>query len=134
MTEGSITFLSVEDVIAIHDAVMVAFSPTEPRDILNPALLESAVLAPQQTFGGEYLYRSLEEIAAAYLIGLGNNHPFRQGNKRVALATAAVFLRRNGYGFTLNQEEAVALTMNAINHVWSQEEAVKIIQRGITLL
>jgi len=60
------------------------------------ALLESAVAAPQATFGGEPLIRHPIEIAAAYLFYLCSNHPFVDGNKRTALASCLVFLELNG--------------------------------------
>ena len=60
------------------------------------ALLESAVAAPQSTFGGKALLEDGIEIGAAYLFYLCSNHPFVDGNKRTALAACLVFLRANG--------------------------------------
>lgn len=60
------------------------------------SLLESAIAAPQATFGGEPIMDDPVEIAAAYLFYLCKNHPFLDGNKRVALATSLVFMRLNG--------------------------------------
>jgi death on curing protein len=60
------------------------------------ALLESAVAAPQASFGGEPVYIDLIEVAAAYLFFLCRNHPFVDGNKRAALGACIVFLRLNG--------------------------------------
>jgi len=60
------------------------------------ALLESAVAAPQAGFGGEPVYTDVVEVAAAYLFFLCRNHPFVDGNKRVALGSCIVFLRLNG--------------------------------------
>ena len=59
-------------------------------------MLESAVAAPQATIFGEPIFPDLVEIAAAYLFYLCSNHPFVDGNKRVALATCLVFLDANG--------------------------------------
>ena len=59
-------------------------------------LLESAVAAPQASFGGESAYTDLTEMAAAYIFFLCRNHPFVDGNKRVALGACIVFLRLNG--------------------------------------
>jgi death-on-curing protein len=60
------------------------------------ALLESAVAAPQASFGGESVYTDIVEVAAAYLFFLCSNHPFVDGNKRAALGACIVFLRLNG--------------------------------------
>jgi death-on-curing protein len=60
------------------------------------ALLESALAAPQATFGGQPIMSEAVEVGAAYLFYLCKNHPFIDGNKRVALATCLVFLHANG--------------------------------------
>ena len=60
------------------------------------ALLESGVAAPQATMFGKPLIADPIDVAAAYLFYLCRNHPFLDGNKRVALATCLVFLSENG--------------------------------------
>jgi death-on-curing protein len=59
------------------------------------ALLESAVAAPQASYGGRPLLKDGVEVAAAYLFYLCRNHPFVDGNKRTALASCLVFLESN---------------------------------------
>lgn len=83
-------FLEVEDVDEIH-AIAVARhgGSAGTRD---PGLLESAVMAPQAGY-----YGTLTELAAALCHGLAKNHPYIDGNKRVAISAAAVFLAVNGY-------------------------------------
>jgi len=86
--------LTAEAVKAIHDEVLTAHGGSPGlRDV---ALLESAVAAPQATYGGEALLKDVVEIAAAYLFYLCSNHPFVDGNKRTALAACLVFLEANG--------------------------------------
>ena len=79
---------------AIHAAVLAAHGGA--AGLQNEGLLESAVAAPQATMMGEPLLADPVEIAAAYLFYLCRNHPFVDGNKRVALATCLVFLSENG--------------------------------------
>jgi len=58
--------------------------------------LESALARPRQRWG----YRQgtdLADLAAAYGFGLVRNHPYRDGNKRIAFLTMAVFVGLNGY-------------------------------------
>jgi len=86
--------LTVEIVREIHQAAIRDFGGSD--GIRENALLESAVAAPQATFGGKAIYESLSEIAAAYLYYLCKNHPFLDGNKRTALGACLVFLRLNG--------------------------------------
>jgi death-on-curing protein len=68
-------------------------------------LLESALAAPRATFGGEYLYDSFPEVAAAYLFHLSRNHPFLDGNKRTGLAAAIAFLGLNRLWLDADPEE-----------------------------
>jgi len=84
----------VEAVLAIHAEVLAAHGGL--RGLRDRGLLESAVAAPQASFGGKPLMRDVVEIAAAYLYYLCRNHPFADGNKRTALAAALVFLEANG--------------------------------------
>jgi death-on-curing protein len=85
--------LTVEIVREIHAAVLAAFGGAEV--VRDRGLLESAVAAPQATFGGQSPFADLVEISAAYLFYLCRNHPFLDGNKRSAMAAALVFLRLN---------------------------------------
>jgi death-on-curing protein len=64
--------------------------------IRDAKLLESAVAAPQASFGGKPLMEDATEVAAAYLFYLCRNHPFVDGNKRTALASCLAFLESNG--------------------------------------
>jgi death on curing protein len=91
---GDCFHLTVEIVREVHAEAIAKFGGSDGvRDI---ALLESAVAAPQATFGGKSPYEDLAEMAAAYLFYLCRNHPFIDGNKRTALGACIVFLRLNG--------------------------------------
>ncbi len=90
----SIRFLSVDDVLAIHEDTIAHEGGL--AGIRDPGLLESAVLMPQQQFGGEYLHDGLAAMAAAYLFHIAQNHAFHDGNKRTAALYALVFLEVNG--------------------------------------
>jgi len=86
--------LTVEIVRQIHAEALAKFGGSD--GLRETALLESAVAAPQASFGGKSPYAGLAEVAAAYLYYLCKNHPFIDGNKRAALAACIVFLRLNG--------------------------------------
>src|SRR5580704_15132794 len=87
-------FGSVAAVLEIHAEAISMFGGS--AGIREMALLESAVAAPQASFGGESVYTDLIEVAAAYLFFICRNHPFVDGNKRAALGACIVFLRLNG--------------------------------------
>jgi death-on-curing protein len=85
--------LTVANVFEIHAEAISQFGGS--AGIRETALLESAVAAPQASFGGESVYTDLIEVAAAYHFFLCRNHPFVDGNKRAALGACIVFLRLN---------------------------------------
>jgi len=69
-----IRFLSVEQVIQLHaDAIRLYGGDPGMRDF---GLVESATLAPQQTWGGEFLCKDIAEMAATYWYNLTSNHGF----------------------------------------------------------
>ena len=87
-------FLTLAEVIEIHaDQIHRYGGQGGLRDL---GLLESALAQPEASFGGVWLHGNLYEMAAAYAYHLCQNHPFIDGNKRTALATALVFLELNG--------------------------------------
>jgi death-on-curing protein len=90
--------LTVDIVREIHLEAITQFGGSD--GVRELALLESAVAAPQASFGGKSMYLDLPEIAAAYLYYICRNHPFIDGNKRAALGACLVFLRLNGFNPT----------------------------------
>lgn len=92
---GGLIHPEIADVLTIHAAVLAQHGGS--AGLRDRALLESAIAAPQATFGGEPLITDPVEVAAAYLFYLCRNHPFVDGNKRAALAVCLVFLRINGF-------------------------------------
>ena len=75
-------------------------------------LLSSALAMPSASFEGKYLHKDLYEQGAAYAFHICQNHPFIDGNKRTALATALVFLSLNGIELEDPTEELFGLMMD----------------------
>jgi len=61
-----------------------------------PGILESCLAAPFQSYGGRALYKGLAEKAAALFYLMIKNHPFQNGNKRLAVTSLLIFLNLNG--------------------------------------
>jgi death-on-curing protein len=102
-----LVWLRLHEVLAIHERlVMLHGSRSGPPDL---ALLEAALARPQhlQAYGSPDLF----DLAAAYAFGIARDHPFPDGNKRVAFVTAAAFIRRNGHRLRASEPEAVAMTV-----------------------
>lgn len=70
--------------------------PIPPFQTRYPDKLESCLNTISQTFGGKELYPTLTDKAAALFYLLIKNHPFQNGNKRVAVTALLVFLSLNG--------------------------------------
>ena len=83
-------FLTVAEVLAIHHLQIEEYGGA--HGIRDLGLLESAVFRPQTGY-----YNGIQEEAAALMESLANNHPFLDGNKRVAFASVHTFLLVNGY-------------------------------------
>ena len=77
--------------------------------IRDEGLLESALAAPFQFFGGEELYPSIPRKAARLCYGLIKNHVFLDGNKRIGIYTMLVFLELNGMKVECSDEELIVL-------------------------
>ena len=74
--------LSKEQVLRLHNALLETFGGT--AGVRDDGLLESALNAPFATFGGQYLYPSVQAKAAQLGFGLVCNHPFVDGNEASA--------------------------------------------------
>ncbi len=87
--------------------------------------LESAVLAPAATFGGEFLHSDISEMAATYLCSICSNHAFVDGNKRTAAVATMFFLRQNGVAFRPLPEEYESLVLGVAEGRAGKAEVVK---------
>lgn len=102
-------FLSLGDVIALHQDLITRFGGDS--GILNAAALESAVAQPRMTAFGQLIHPTRIDQAGAYLFHLVAGHPFCDGNKRIGLFTAMVFLQDNGATILGTQDDWYELTM-----------------------
>lgn len=102
--------LSPEQVLFLHDRLIEETGGAHGvRDLGG---LESALARPQAGFGGIELYPDLMAKAAVLMDGIIRNHPFLDGNKRTAIAAAALFLQGNGYRVTASNADLEAFTLH----------------------
>ena len=76
--------------------------------IRDETLFDSALNRPRQRFAYSDTL-SIYELASSYCYGLAKNHPFVDGNKRVALTVAAIFLDINGYSLVAPEANTVVI-------------------------
>ena len=112
--------LTPDQIIEIHAAAIRLFGGS--LGLRDSALLQSAAAAPRATFGGNSTFTDTVEIAAAYLYYLCSNHPFIDGNKRVALASCLMVLELNGYKPTPDSEDWETLTLAVAAGLLTRDE------------
>ena len=99
--------LTTEEIIEIHKKLIQATGGS--HGIRDMGLLESAVLGCTQTFGGEELYPTIIGKASRLAFSICKNHPFIDGNKRVAVTVLLVILRMNDVILSFTQQELINL-------------------------
>jgi death on curing protein len=122
-------FLTLDEVLAIHADQIERYGGL--RGLRDLGLLESAVAVPRAEFGGRLLHPTLEEMAAAYLFHLVQNHPFADGNKRVGLAAALAFLGLNDRRLIAEEEEVVELILSVASGKTSKAEVAVFLRERV---
>jgi death-on-curing protein len=103
-------FLTIGEIVTLHRAIVAdTGGATGIRDLGG---LESAAAQPRATFGGEELHPTLFAKAAALGYSLALNHPFVDGNKRVAHAAMEIFLVLNGIEIDASVDEQETLMLD----------------------
>lgn len=95
--------LSKQQILLIHDQLISETGGSS--GLRDEGMLDSALNAPFQSFGGEDVYPSLQQKAARLCFGLVKNHPFVDGNKRIGAHAMLVFLALNGVELRHSQAE-----------------------------
>jgi death on curing protein len=121
-------FLSKRLVLAIHRDLIERFGGE--AGLRDEGLLDSALAQPEATFGGKLLHANVHDQAAAYLFHLSSDHPFVDGNKRVAFAAMDTFLRLNGHRLTLSDEDAYGLTIGVAEGKVGKTEIAAILKKS----
>ena len=116
-------YLSVKQIIEMHDRLIEATGGT--KGLSSPALLESALAAPFQTFDGDDLYPSIYQKAARLGFGIVKNHAFIDGNKRTAADAMLVFLYLNDIAVECTQEELAGLFIQTADNKKTYEDILK---------
>jgi death-on-curing protein len=111
------SYLTTHDVELMHHVLIEQYGGS--LGIRDYGLLEAAIYRPQSGYYGDIYLQ-----AAAFFESLITNHPFVDGNKRIAFAATDVFLRINGYRFITNSSQAYSKIMDmfdkkqmAIEHI-----------------
>jgi len=94
-------FLTIDELSAMHQKLIDEFGGS--LGLRDKGALESALMRPQIGY-----YQDIIEESAAFMESLAMNHPFVDGNKRIAFFATDTFLRLNGYYIDCDNDEAHA--------------------------
>lgn len=97
--------------------------------IREQGLLDSAVNAPFQSFGGYELYPTLLEKAARLGYGLMKNHPFFDGNKRIGTHAMLVFLDINHVSLEYEDRDFIDLILNIAAGIFDDKDLLSWLQQ-----
>lgn len=115
-------YLTPEQVLFLHSRLTAETGGA--HGIRDLGMLLSALGRPQATFEEKELYPDLFQKTAALFDSLIRNHPFLDGNKRTAIASAALFLRINGYQLVVGNHEMVRFTLACAQSQHSLDEII----------
>ena len=106
MTQTTL-FPTLQETLELHDQLILRFGGL--KGVRDLGLLESALVRPQTGY-----YDTLSMQAAALLQSLCQNHCFIDGNKRVAFANTAIFLRMNRYRLSVNPDAGESFLIDQV--------------------
>ena len=98
----------IEEVVKVHTRLIDRFGGSP--GLRDKGALEAALARPRSRH-----YADTLEQAAALRESLSQNHPFVDGNKRVAVAVTAAFLRVTGYNLEFDDDDAYSLLVDLLN-------------------
>ena len=101
--------LNRDQIIKLHEAIYERYGGDV--GVLNDGMLNSALQAPFQTFGGEELIPDTKEKIVRLAFGLIKNHAFRDGNKRIGALVLLTLLELNGYKVKATNAEFADIIM-----------------------
>ena len=101
-------WLLMDAVISVHGTLVARHGGS--AGVRDRGPLESALARPQNRFAYED-EATIFDLAASYASGLALNHPFVDGNKRIAFTAAAMFLADNGYNLLPEKMDALKMIL-----------------------
>lgn len=122
-------YLSLSEVVTLHQALLEqSGGGTGLRDLAG---LESALAQPRASFGSIELHPTLVDKAAALAFSLCLNHPFIDGNKRVAHAAMEVFLLLNGHELVAEVDEQERVMLDVAAGLWTRQQLADWLQMRV---
>jgi len=124
-------FLSESDVLVLHQVAIEGSGGS--AGLRDAGMLASALAMPLAGFGNQYLHEDIPAMAGAYLYHLVQNHPFIDGNKRVAMLACLTFLDINDYDCTILEDEWIEFVINIAQSKISKEQLTEFIRTHVVV-
>ena len=125
-------YLTLGEVVTLHRAVVAETGGAQ--GIRDLGALESALAQPRATFDGADLYPTVIDKAATLAFGLAMNHPFVDGNKRIAHAAMAVFLDLNHKTIEASVDEQERLMLDLAAGQLSREQLTRWLESQVVAI
>ncbi len=131
----NITLLAVERISVKMAQELLPFDePIPDFSTRRPNILESCLATPFQTYGGKFLYLTLLSRASVLFYLMIKNHPFINGNKRIAVTTLFSFLFANKKWLIVEHQKLLSLAkLVAKSDAKLKNEIVKLIEKFLKL-
>lgn len=109
---------TLHEAVELHTRLIERFGGAP--GIRDLGALESALVRPRSGY-----YDRLSQQAGALMQSLAKNHAFVDGNKRVAFALTAIFLRVNGYRLAVSADDGEAFLVDRVIAAGADLEAIE---------
>lgn len=122
-------YLTLTEALELHTRIIETTGGSSGVRDLD--LLKSSLAQPKMTFDGQDLYPTLAEKAATLAFSVINNHPFVDGNKRIAHALLETFLVLNGYELRENAVEQEQIVLALASGLLKREQFAEWVKNHI---
>jgi death on curing protein len=115
--------LSLETVVAMHSELIAETGGLD--GVRDANMLDASVNSPFHTFNGQYLYPTIQAMAAHLAFSLIKNHPFLDGNKRIGILSMLVYLEMNGLPVTCTNDELVTIGLDLAKSTINEADLIE---------
>ena len=123
-------YVTLDEVLKLYRRIIERYGGS--YGVHNLGALESSLAQPRMTFGGEELYPTIVEKAAALGFSLIKNHPFVDGNKRAGHAVIEVFLVLNGFEIDAPVDEQQKIVLQVASGELERKEFTDWLRARVT--
>ena len=122
-------YLHKQQILKLHNRIINEFGGI--HGIRDERMLDSALANPLQTFAGLDLYPTCVDKAVQLCYGLIKNHPFLDGNKRIALHSMLILLSINGLKIEIAHDELIDIIFKVADGSFNSSDLLQLLKEKI---